>query len=212
MHLPSTHCAPGLSHGLETHRLTASFLWGEIQVLLLEEEMGNHSSVLAWRIPGTGEPGGLLSMGSHRTALCLLRSWRGLGACRRWPGQGQPGGSCSGGTRGSLDGRAGLPQAVAVCDHAYPGGARRSWLLTAGPGGHPEEEARAPVLTEGRMSREKPGLVRLPRGREHKDGETDPERGCSSGIHSGRRGGRARPAIGASVALGQPPALWELSP
>ena len=26
----------------------------------------NHSSVLAWRIPGTGEPGGLLSMGSHR--------------------------------------------------------------------------------------------------------------------------------------------------
>ena len=28
--------------------------------------MANHSSVLAWRIPGTGEPGGLLSMGSHR--------------------------------------------------------------------------------------------------------------------------------------------------
>ena len=52
MHLPSTHCAPGLSHGLETHRLTASFLWGEIQVLLLEEEMGNHSSILAWRIHG----------------------------------------------------------------------------------------------------------------------------------------------------------------
>ena len=32
----------------------------------LEKEMGTHSSVLAWRIPGTGEPGGLLSMGSHR--------------------------------------------------------------------------------------------------------------------------------------------------
>ena len=32
----------------------------------LEEEMAPHSSVLAWRIPGTGEPGGLLSMGSHR--------------------------------------------------------------------------------------------------------------------------------------------------
>ena len=28
--------------------------------------MATHSSVLAWRIPGTGEPGGLLSMGSHR--------------------------------------------------------------------------------------------------------------------------------------------------
>ena len=27
---------------------------------------GTHSSVLAWRIPGMGEPGGLLSLGSHR--------------------------------------------------------------------------------------------------------------------------------------------------
>ena len=32
----------------------------------LEKEMATHSSVLAWRIPGAGEPGGLLSMGSHR--------------------------------------------------------------------------------------------------------------------------------------------------
>ena len=32
----------------------------------LEKEMATHPSVLAWRIPGTGEPGGLLSMGSHR--------------------------------------------------------------------------------------------------------------------------------------------------
>ena len=32
----------------------------------LEKEMATHSSVLAWRIPRTGEPGGLLSMGSHR--------------------------------------------------------------------------------------------------------------------------------------------------
>ena len=32
----------------------------------LEEEMATHSSVLAWRIPGTGEPGGVPSMGSHR--------------------------------------------------------------------------------------------------------------------------------------------------
>ena len=31
----------------------------------LEKEMATHSSVFAWRIPGTGEPGGLLSMGSH---------------------------------------------------------------------------------------------------------------------------------------------------
>ena len=32
----------------------------------LEKEMATHPSVLAWRIPGTGEPGGLPSMGSHR--------------------------------------------------------------------------------------------------------------------------------------------------
>ena len=34
--------------------------------VLLEKEMATHSSVLAWRIPGMGEPGGLPSMGSHR--------------------------------------------------------------------------------------------------------------------------------------------------
>ena len=32
----------------------------------LEKEMATHSSVLAWRVPGTEEPGGLLSMGSQR--------------------------------------------------------------------------------------------------------------------------------------------------
>ena len=32
----------------------------------LEKEMAAHSSVLAWRVPGTGEPGGLPSTGSHR--------------------------------------------------------------------------------------------------------------------------------------------------
>ena len=34
--------------------------------LALEKEMATHSSILAWRIPGTGEPGGLPPMGSHR--------------------------------------------------------------------------------------------------------------------------------------------------
>ena len=32
----------------------------------LEEEMATHSTILAWRFPGTEEPGGLQSMGSHR--------------------------------------------------------------------------------------------------------------------------------------------------
>ena len=37
----------------------------------LEKEMATHSSVLAWRIPGTGEPGGRPSMGSHRVGSDL---------------------------------------------------------------------------------------------------------------------------------------------
>ena len=42
----------------------------------LEKEMASHSSVLAWRIPGTGEPGGLPSMGLHRVG----HNWRYLAA------------------------------------------------------------------------------------------------------------------------------------
>ena len=44
--------------------------------------MATHSSVLAWRIPGTGEPGGLLSMGSHRVG----HDWSDLAAaaCMGW--------------------------------------------------------------------------------------------------------------------------------
>ena len=42
----------------------------------LEKKMANHSSVLAWRIPGTGEPGGLPSMGSHRVG----HDWSDLAA------------------------------------------------------------------------------------------------------------------------------------
>ena len=42
----------------------------------LEKEMATHSSILAWRIPGTGEPGGLPSMGSHRVG----HDWSDLAA------------------------------------------------------------------------------------------------------------------------------------
>ena len=42
----------------------------------LEKEMATHSSVLAWRIPGTGEPGGLPSLGSHRVG----HDWSALAA------------------------------------------------------------------------------------------------------------------------------------
>ena len=47
----------------------------------LVKEMATHSSVLAWRIPGTGEPGGLPSMGSHRVG----HNWSDLAAAaRKW--------------------------------------------------------------------------------------------------------------------------------
>ena len=42
--------------------------------------MATHSSVLAWRIPGTGEPGGLPSIGSHRVG----HDWRDLAAAADW--------------------------------------------------------------------------------------------------------------------------------
>ena len=42
--------------------------------------MATHSSVIAWRIPGTGEPGGLPSMGSHR----IGHDWSDLAAANRW--------------------------------------------------------------------------------------------------------------------------------
>ena len=45
----------------------------------LEKEMATHSSVLAWRIPGTEEPGGLLSMGSHGVGLKRLSNSSSLG-------------------------------------------------------------------------------------------------------------------------------------
>ena len=46
----------------------------------LEKEMATHSSVLAWRIPGTGEPGGLPSMGLHRVG----HDWSDLAAAAFW--------------------------------------------------------------------------------------------------------------------------------
>ena len=52
----------------------------------LEKEMATHSSILAWRIPGTEEPGGLWSMGSHRVGhdcsnLAAASAYLRLSAC-----------------------------------------------------------------------------------------------------------------------------------
>ena len=53
-------------HGVAKSRTRLSDFPFTFHFHALEKEMETHSSVLAWRIPGTGEPDGLLSMGSHR--------------------------------------------------------------------------------------------------------------------------------------------------
>ena len=53
-------------HGVAKSRTRLNDFTFAFHSLALEREMATHSSVLAWRIPWMGEPGGLLSMGSHR--------------------------------------------------------------------------------------------------------------------------------------------------
>ena len=93
-HFLSTYCLPGISshwegndnplqssclenpmdggawwaavHGVAKSRTRLRDFIFTFHFHALEKEMPTHSSVLAWRIPGTGEPGGLPSMGSHR--------------------------------------------------------------------------------------------------------------------------------------------------
>ena len=52
-------------HGVAKSQTLSNFTF-TLYFQALEKEMATHSSVLAWRIPGTGEPGGLPSKGSHR--------------------------------------------------------------------------------------------------------------------------------------------------
>ena len=52
---------------------------------VLEKEMATHSSVLAWRIPGTGEPGGLLSVGSHRVRHDWIDLAAAAATCKLYP-------------------------------------------------------------------------------------------------------------------------------
>ena len=53
-------------HGVAEGRTRLSNFTFTFHFHALEEEMATHSSVLAWRIPGMGEPDGLPSVGSHR--------------------------------------------------------------------------------------------------------------------------------------------------
>ena len=56
----------GRLHGVAKSRTRLSDFTFTFHFHALEKEMATHYSLLAWRIPGTGEPGGLPSMGSHR--------------------------------------------------------------------------------------------------------------------------------------------------
>ena len=79
---PTPVLLPGKSHGQRS--LVGCSPWGReesdttewlhFHFDALEKEMATHFSVLAWRIPGTAEPGGLPSMGSHR----VKHNWRNL--------------------------------------------------------------------------------------------------------------------------------------
>ena len=53
-------------HGFAKSRTQLSNFTFTFHFHALEKEMATHSSTLAWRIPGTGEPGGLPTMGAHR--------------------------------------------------------------------------------------------------------------------------------------------------
>ena len=63
-------------HGVARSRTWLSNFTFAFHFHALEKEMATHSSVLAWRIPGMGEPGGLPSMGSHRVG----HDWSDLAA------------------------------------------------------------------------------------------------------------------------------------
>ena len=63
-------------HGVEKSRTRLSDFTFTFHFHALEKEMATHSSVLARRKPGMGEPGGLLSMGSHRVG----HDWSNLAA------------------------------------------------------------------------------------------------------------------------------------
>ena len=72
-------------HGVSKSRTWLSDFTFTFHFHALEKEMATHSSVLAWRIPGMGEPGGLPSLGSHRVG----HDWSDLAAAmayRDFPG------------------------------------------------------------------------------------------------------------------------------
>ena len=73
---PTPILLPGKSHGCRSLVGCSPDFTFTFHFHALEKEMATHSSVPAWRIPGTAEPGGLPSMGSHR----VEHNWSDLAA------------------------------------------------------------------------------------------------------------------------------------
>ena len=86
---PTPVLLPGKSHGRRSlvgcsprgREMSDTTEWLHLHFPALKKEMATYSSVLAWRIPGTGEPGGLSSMGSHRVG----HDWSDLAAAAAAP-------------------------------------------------------------------------------------------------------------------------------
>ena len=68
-------------HGVSKSQTRLSDFTVAFHFHALEKEMATHSSVLAWRIPGTGEPGGLPSLGLHR----VRHDWSNLAEAAMFP-------------------------------------------------------------------------------------------------------------------------------
>ena len=106
---PTPVLLPGISHGRRS--LVGCSLWGrESRIQLsnftftfhfhaLEKEMATHPSVLAWRIPGMGEPSGLPSMGSHR----VQHDRSDLAAAAAYSGRNKPSSTSTLAHSGSFD-------------------------------------------------------------------------------------------------------------
>jgi len=78
-------------HGVAKSRTWLSNFTFTFHFHALEKEMATHSSVPSWRIPGTGEPGGLPSMGSHR----VRHDWSDLAAAAAVTDGAESGSQCS---------------------------------------------------------------------------------------------------------------------
>ena len=122
-------------HGVEKSQTWLSGFTFTFHFHALEKEMATHSSVLAWRIPGTGEPGGLPCMGSHR----VEHNWSNLAVS-----------AAAAAVGGKLLYSVGLVSAIqgesAITIHRSPSSWAPPPLPASQPLGHQQSQAGLPAL------------------------------------------------------------------